>query len=248
MKKLVSLCLALILTLTAGAALAEAEFKVGDVIAFGTYEQDALLSNGKEPIEWIILDKREDGSLVLLSKYALDCKPYNKDLADVTWETCTLRTWLNEDFYNAAFSAQEQARIVPVMIENEDNPYYGTTGGKPTTDKVWLLSINEATNEFTSEKVYTYFTDDNSRMCAPTKYAVAQGASQSSNYTVDGVGACWWRLRSPGYKSRSAAYVSFVGSVNDTGSDVRYGDFSVRPVVVVLPKINPNNPNLNPQT
>ena len=235
MKKLVSLCLALILTLTAGAALAETEFKVGDVIAFGTYEQDALLPNGKEPIEWIILDKREDGSLVLLSKYALDCKPYNKDFADVTWETCTLRTWLNEDFYNAAFSAQEQARIVPVMIENEDNPYYGTTGGRPTTDKVWLLSINEVTNRFTSEKVYTYFTDDTSRMCAPTKYAVAQGAYQSSNYTVDGVGACWWWLRSPGGDSRTAAFVNVDGYVYDGGFSVSNNVNSVRPVVVVLP-------------
>ena len=172
---------------------------------------------------------------MLLSKYALDCKPYNKDFADVTWETCTLRTWLNEDFYNAAFSAQEQARIVPVMIENEDNPYYGTTGGRPTTDKVWLLSINEVTNRFTSEKVYTYFTDDTSRMCAPTKYAVAQGAYQSSNYTIDGVGACWWWLRSPGGDSRTAAFVNVDGYVYDCGFSVSNNVNSVRPVVVVLP-------------
>ncbi len=236
MKKLVSLCLALVLTLTAGAALAEAEFKVGDVIAFGTYEQDALLSNGKEPIEWIILDKRADGSLVLLSKYALDCMPYNKDLADVTWETCTLRTWLNEDFYNAAFSVQEQAKIVPVTIEDEDNPSDGTTGGKPTTDNVWLLSINEVCDYFSNDKVYRYFADDASRMCAPTKYAVAQGASQSSNYKVDGVGACWWWLRSPSYVfSEFAACVGAGGYVSSFGDYVYYSDGSVRPVVVVLP-------------
>ena len=141
MKKLISLCLTLILALTAVSALAEADNplagnRVGDIVTFGNYEQDNNTANGKEPIEWIILDKREDGSLVLMSKYALDSKQYNTQDTSVTWETCTLRKWLNEDFYNAAFSTQEQAKIVPVTIENEDNPDYGTTGGKATQDSI----------------------------------------------------------------------------------------------------------------
>jgi hypothetical protein len=212
--------------------------EVGDVLTFGTYEQDNNTANGKEPIEWIILDKREDGSLVLMSKYALDAKPYNTKDTDVTWETCTLRKWLNEDFCNAAFSAAEQAKIVPVMLENEDNPdpYYDTKGGNDTEDRVWLLSINEVTNRFTSDKVYSYFTDDTSRMCAPTKYAVAQGAEQDgSAYTVDGEGACWWWLRSPGGDSRTAAFVNVDGYVYDGGFSVSNNVNSVRPVVVVLP-------------
>ena len=240
MKKLISLCLTLILALTAVSALAEADNplagnRVGDIVIFGNYEQDNNTANGKEPIEWIILDKREDGSLVLLSKYALDAKPYNIEHSDVTWETCTLRAWLNEDFYNAAFSAQEQAKIVPVTLENEDNPYWGTTGGKATTDKVWLLSINEVTNKYTGDKVYNCFTDNTSRMCAPTKYAVAQGAYQQSIYTVDGVGACWWWLRSPGSDSYYAASV-FIGGGDVSGFIVDNSGYGcVRPVVVALP-------------
>ena len=235
MKKLlvVGLFLALLIPRLAFGEPDETGCAVGSIFIFGTYEQDNDTTNGKEPIEWIILDKRDDGSLVLMSKYALDSKPYNTEDTGVTWETCTLRKWLNEDFYKAAFSAQEQAKIVPVTLENEDNPW-GTTGGKATTDKVWLLSINEACNDFSNDKVYSYFTDDASRMCAPTKYAVAQGASQSFTYTVDGVGACWWWLRSLG-DSRPAACVLSGGYVINFGSYVYVGFSSVRPVVVVLP-------------
>ena len=219
MKKLlvVGLFLALLIPRLAFGEPDETGCAVGSIFIFGTYEQDNDTTNGKEPIEWIILDKRDDGSLVLMSKYALDSKPYNTEDTGVTWETCTLRKWLNEDFYKAAFSAQEQAKIVPA-----------------TTDKVWLLSINEACNDFSNDKVYSYFTDDASRMCAPTKYAVAQGASQSFTYTVDGVGACCWWLRSLG-DSRSAACVLSGGYVINFGSYVYVGFSSVRPVVVGLP-------------
>ncbi len=213
----------------------ESFYEIGDSIAFGTYEQDNDTTNGKEPIEWIVLDKCYDSSLVLMSKYALDCKPYNMESTDVTWETCTLRKWLNEDFYNAAFSAEEQTKIVPVMLENEDNPSNGTTGGNPTQDRVWLLSINEVTNQITTEKVYNCFTDDVSRMCAPTKYAVAQGAYQDSDYTIDSVGSCWWWLRCPGYYSTRAAFIYIDGNVLNHGTRVSHAGGSIRPVVVVLP-------------
>ncbi len=124
---------------------------------------------------------------------------------------------------------------MPVTLENENNPKYETTGGNATQDRVWLLSVNEVTDEYSKDKVYSCFTDDASRMCAPTKYAVARGAGWSDDYTVDGVGACWWWLRSPGYDSRRAADVGSDGNVNSRGSRVDHDYGSVRPVVVVLP-------------
>ena len=99
---------------------------VGGIYIFGSYEQDKDDTNGKEPIEWIVLDKESDGTLVLVSKYALDVKPYNENRTDVTWETSTLRKWLNEDFYNAAFSAIEQGRILTTHVINKSNASYGT--------------------------------------------------------------------------------------------------------------------------
>ena len=74
--------------------------KVGDYVNFGTYEQDNNTSNGKEEVEWLVLEVK-DGKALIISKYALDCKPYNTGLTGATWETCTLRKWLNNNFINA---------------------------------------------------------------------------------------------------------------------------------------------------
>ena len=74
------------------------------------YEQ----GNGQVPIEWIVLDRQEERAL-LLSKCALDAKPFHEvEDRTVTWAECTLRAWLNGDFYNSAFSDEERARIVQV--------------------------------------------------------------------------------------------------------------------------------------
>ena len=66
--------------------------EVGDIVYFGAYEQDNNTSNGKEDIEWIVLAK-ENGKVLVISKYALDCQEYNSTYTDVTWEACSLRTW-----------------------------------------------------------------------------------------------------------------------------------------------------------
>lgn len=81
--------------------------KVGHYVSFGKYEQDNNTSNGKEKIEWLVLEVK-DGKALVISKYALDCKPYNTSSTNVTWETCSLRNWLNNDFINSAFSATEK--------------------------------------------------------------------------------------------------------------------------------------------
>lgn len=210
------------------AVIQKFSMQIGDLCTFGHYEQDNDPSNGPEPIEWIVLDKRDDGSLVLLSKCALDTKPYNDKYVSVTWETCTLRKWLNKDFYGAAFSAEEQAKILPVTLENENNPKNGTTGGNDTEDRVWLLSINEVTDRFTSEKMYSCFTDNAARICYTTAYTAVQGVYTSN-------GACWWWLRSPGSVSKTAAYVISDGRVSYTGAYVGSEDKGVRPVIVIQP-------------
>lgn len=209
--------------------------QIGGLYTFGHYEQDDDPSNGPEPIEWIVLDKRDDGSLVLLSKCALDAKPYNAEYVSVTWETCTLRAWLNGDFYDAAFSAEEQAKILPVTLENENNPKSGAPGGKDTKDKVWLLSVNEVTDVYSTEKVYSCFIDDASRICAPTQYAVAQGELTSGDYNFVERDACWWWLRTSGNGSWHALYVDYDGYIDSYGDDVIDDLTGVRPVVVVHP-------------
>ena len=196
--------------------------KVGDTYTFGAYEQDNSTSNGKEAIEWTVLDK--DGmSLLLISKQALDCQQYNTSYTDVTWESCSLRKWMNGTFLNKAFNAEEQAQIQNTTVSADKNPEYNTNPGNATTDKVFLLSINE---------VEKYFNSDEARKCAPTAYAKAQGAYTSDSYkTASGAATCWWWLRSPGLIQSYAAYVYTDGSVCCTGRYVLSDNAAVRPAL-----------------
>lgn len=131
--------------------------KAGDYVFFGAYEQDNDISNGKEYIEWLVLEVK-DGKALVVSKYALDCQQYNTSYADVTWETCTLRKWLNNAFINAAFSADEKAMIPTVTVSADKNPDYSTNPGNATQDQVFLLSITE---------VNKHFSSDGARQCKP---------------------------------------------------------------------------------
>ena len=194
---------------------------VGDIIVFGAYEQDNNTSNGKEDIEWLVLAK-EDNKILVISDKALDCKPYNQSRDYVTWETCSLRNWLNNDFINAAFTAEERAMIPTVTVSADMNPGYNTNPGNATKDKVFLLSIVEA------EK---YFTSDEARKCVPTEYAISNGASTSDSYTKGGKATCLWWLRSPGFDQFIAAYVNYFGSVLRYGRSVDSSVIAVRPAM-----------------
>lgn len=188
--------------------------KVGDNVTFGAYEQDNNTANGKEEIKWRVLAK-QDGKILMISEYALDCKQYNTRHESVTWETCTLRTWLNKDFFNAAFSAAEQSMIPTVTVSADENPSYSTSQGNNTRDKVFLLSIVEADKHSAGG-------------CKPTEYAVANGAySDSVN------GNCWWWLRSLGDDQNFAACVSELGVVSESGYLFYSACFAVRPAIWV---------------
>ena len=190
---------------------------VGNTIFFGSYEQDNNTANGKEDIEWIVLAK-EDGKALLISKYALDCQKFNTKNENVTWETCSLRNWLNNNFLNTAFSSDEQKMISTVTVTEDKNPSYRTDPGKNTEDKIFPLSITEA------EK---YFASDADRACAGTAYCYAQGAYKSSSN-----GNCMWWLRSPGnYYQNYAVYVEPSGLVYHAGVDVDLWNRAVRPAL-----------------
>ena len=192
------------------------EIKVGDICTFGSYEQDNYTSNGKEDIEWIVLAKEEDKVLVI-SKYALDCQQYNTSYTNVTWEKCSLRTWLNDTFLNEAFSAEEQAQIQMTIVPAGTNPRYNTVPANATKDKVFLLSISE---------VEEYFADDNAQRCKCTQYANDNGADvNSKNYN------CMWWLRSPGDTKDSAAFVYSFGAVAYQGDGATNYYYSVRPAM-----------------
>lgn len=195
-------------------------FLLGTTVRFGTYPQEK--NEEIVPIEWRVLTVNDKKAL-LISEYALDCKKYNPSEAGVTWENCSLRYWLNGTFLNNAFSAEEQAQIQNTTVSADKNPKCSTNPGNATTDKVFLLSINEA------EK---YFTNDEARKCAPTAYAKAQRAWTHDNYkTSSGEATCRWWLRSPGYTQDYAARVNYDGSVDYYGYSAYFSNFCVRPAL-----------------
>jgi len=176
----------------------------GDTFILGSYEQDNNTSNGKENIEWLVLAKEHDRALII-SKYALDCQMYNTVLTNVTWETCSLRKWLNSTFLNAAFSDVEQDTILSVTVSADKNPSYLADPGNNTTDQVFLLSVTEANK---------YFSNKSARQCQGTAYYYTHGAEEAND------NFCWWWLRSPGVTPKAAAGVYGDGVIDDFGHDV----------------------------
>jgi len=220
-----------------------------DCIWFGNYWQEDTNGDGKadkndakQPIKWRVLSVEGDDVFLLADKN-LDCQMYNNTYTGVTWETCMMRSWLNgyggeinkdgkdysdSNFLNNAFSAAEQSAIKTTNIVNNDNPSYGTEGGKDTSDKVYLLSIDEVTNpEYGFNSSRSDYAE--SRRALNTAFAKEQGAwtSTSQEYAGNGV---WW-LRSPGDDSGDASSVDFDGYVKTYGDDVYSDDYAARPAL-----------------
>ena len=192
----------------------------GDLVYFGSYEQDNDTGNGNENIRWVVLEVEGDYAL-LLSEYALDCKPYHSTgVNSITWEDCSLRSWLNDEFLNTAFTAGHRMRIVLTRVPADDNPDYGTEAGKDTEDYVFLLSIAE---------VRKYYPDYPDRICEPTAYARAQGAFSHTDPDRGG----WWWMRTPGASKDFATSVNSNGILDIEGSTVTGTKGSVRPAIWV---------------
>lgn len=194
---------------------------IGDTYTFGTYKQDNDTTNSKEAIKWIVLAK-EGSKILLLSEKGLDCKPYNTTNTDVTWETCSLRKWMNSTFLNVAFNTEEQKQIVDTPIRTDENSFYLTDPGNITMDKVFLLSITEVNN---------YFRSGEATKCIPTTYAIVNGVRMNHHCTKNGAATCWWWLRSPGKSQHYAADVCADGSVSYFGNSVDNKNDCVRPAL-----------------
>ena len=152
---------------------------------------------------WLILEER-DGKTLLLLRDALDPQPYNEALTASSWESCTLRVYLNEIFYNSIPEA-DRARIAETAVLNSSNAENGTKAGSDTVDHVFLLSLAQAK---------LYFPDDAAR--------VARGGR--------GAHVGWW-LRSPGMEPITAAIVGSDGAVGYYGTGVNAANRYVRPAM-----------------
>lgn len=211
-----------------------------------------------EPIKWRVL-KVDGNDAFLLADKGLDDQSYNISNIDITWETCTLRSWLNgygessnvssmdytgTGFIDTAFSSEESDIIKETDIATADNDFVGgQEGGNDTVDKIFLLAVDEL--EGSDNGVSYGFVEDEGRRCLGTTYAKAMGVL-SDVKDSSCFGNCIWWSRSPGtkrsdgtnyYATNYAVIVRSNGYVFDYGEFV-YSNDSVRKDPAVRPALH----------
>lgn len=174
---------------------------VGDIITFGTYEQNNVLSDGKEDVEWIVL-KKNGNKILIISNKMLDLQPYHHANTEVTWADCDLRAWLNSDFFNTAFSGSEKTIIAKTEI-------FTAGVGKhlaecTTKDKVFILS---------KEEIIKFFPTKSSRRASATLYTKFKQAEDPDRSI-----ASEWFSRTPSDYSGAQKFVYKDGSVDYGGA------------------------------
>ncbi len=200
--------------------------KPGDIITFGTYEQDNVTENGAEPIEWMVLDVF-DGKASLISVYGLDAKPFHDDgKYGATWAECSLRGWLNNEFYEKAFDEKSRKQILTTRLENYCSEEYDVFIGQTyTEDKVYLLSIDELLQSFGTDSRIP--SDSRTSRITATDYAKAQGVWEG--VTDNGIFSPWL-LRTPGVSSNHTTRVSSQGTLSYVSNNTYSGN-AIRPAI-----------------
>ncbi|GHU61506.1 hypothetical protein AGMMS49983_01350 [Clostridia bacterium] len=169
----------------------------GNTFTWGKYEN--------KEVEWLVLAIKNEKALIMI-KDCIAIEAYNDKYERTTWEECSLRQWLNDDFYRA-FESDQKDLILKSELVNEDNG--NIPGGNNTRDRIFLLSTSEVEKYFSRK---------------------AQRVAQYDEQTT------WWWLRSPGYgSSYNAALVDYDGYVYNYGFNVHYVG-GVRPALWMNPE------------
>ena len=186
----------------------ETDLAIGSIVSLGHHD-------------WRVLDK-QDGKALLLADRILEYREYNTYREIVPWMNCTLRQYLNGDFYNS-FDRNEKSRILETELSNPDNPLYGVAGGDDTTDKIFLLSL---------EETIRYFGDSGQlrRMRRKNQYFIKDQYNQQ-RIAVDKDGkSYWWWLRTPGDEAGCAVRIFTDGDIRVCGYHVNESG-GVRPAL-----------------
>jgi hypothetical protein len=197
--------------------------KAGDIIEFGSYPFET--DGTEKPIEWIILERYSDDTALLLSRYGLNAVRFDNNSNN--WKESNIRAWLNNTFYNKAFDEKERVNIIESNVECEKKvlEFFNRWGAinYTVTDKIFLLSTEEALK---------YFSSEEERICRSTPWASTDKTATGT--PVSSSSCCWW-LRSPRSGEDAAAEVDEVGCV--CNRHIGWRNDAVRPAL----KINLNN-------
>jgi hypothetical protein len=171
--------------------------------------------------EWLVLDLKPNKAL-LLSKDCVEKRNYHVTYNNITWENCTLRQYLNAEFF-CKFTTIDQRKILTTSNYNPSNPWYGTNGGGTTDDKIFLLSLDE---------VVEYFGDHTAKEHLKNRPSNDRwlNSIHFKKQIIANIGRTprlWW-LRSPGIAVHATG-VNTDGIVSVCGSRVDNGYGGVRP-------------------
>lgn len=174
------------------------------------------------PYDWRILQEK-DGQALVLSDKVIGKRAYDDGRIAITWEACGLRRYLNGEFHDR-FSTGDRARIMDTTIKNDANPWFGTDGGNDTTDRIFLLSIEEAVS-YWGDSGQLKNRNPGSKLFINDRYKSARKARD-----MDGASAWWW-LRSPGLRPTLAAQVYNGGAIHISGHHAANCLGGVRPAL-----------------
>jgi hypothetical protein len=180
--------------------------ELGKNFLFGNITYTVLAVNGTQ--------------MLISSKESIAALPYNKYKKDTTWETCDIRTYLNNDYYSSLSSA-EKNMIVETTLTNNDNPCFGTNGGTVTKDRIFLLSI---------EDVLQYMGNFDEYKNHPRRKFIDDDHN-SKRVTLYNEKALNWYLRTPGKLKSMVIVVDNWGAINLVGQDVNAGSYGIRPAM-----------------
>ncbi len=156
---------------------------------------------------WTILTE-SDGKYLVLCDEIVAYRAYQEDGSAVTWENSDIRAYLNGEFLENTFTAEEQALIIESEISNPANLHYGIDGGSATTDRVFLLDLEEAEAYLNGTDIIVINDSDGNPV--------------------------WWYLRSPGEAKDVAAGVTTSGAIDYHGTAVGMSEAdAIRPAMWV---------------
>ena len=186
------------------------DFEIGSIILFGSHK-------------WRILDVKKNMILIITDEI-IERRPYHNVYEEITWADCTLRKYLNGDFYDE-FIETDKAKIIPVKNKNMNNQWYGTNGGKETQDKIFLLSIEEV--------VCKYFGDSSENLLNRSKKQLYWFQKKDKNndkrvaiFSDESSKGTWWWLRSPGRVGVKAVYIHGNGNIGIQGNNILKGNIA----------------------
>ena len=201
-----------------------------------------------EPLVWRVLEVR-DGTALLLSHAAIECEPFQEDLREVSWENCTLRSWLNgyvaranasakdcsgkgKNFLGTAFTAEEQAAIQETTVRNEANYYFGVDSGATTKDRIFLPAESELFIHDSSE-IHGFSrrdeVPDRAKQFRATDYARLKGVWEEAGER----GNVFWITRTTGYTHANVVYADESGCMFNRGILVTCRDAALIPALVL---------------